>query len=40
MKFTTISISKPTRDALAAVGTKDQSFDDIIQLLLNKGAVR
>jgi len=33
--MTTISISKETRDRLAAtVGTKDSTFDDIIQNLI------
>jgi len=36
MKLTTISITKSTRDAVAAIGSKDQSFEKIIQLLLEK----
>jgi len=36
MKYTTISISKTTRDALAATAKKDQSFENIIQQLLSK----
>ena len=36
MKFTTIAISKATRDALSAIGSKDQSFEEILQELLSK----
>ena len=36
MKFTTISITKSTRDAVAAIGSKDQSFEEIVQALLEK----
>ncbi len=31
---TTIGISKETRNSLASLGTKDSTFDDIIQDLL------
>ena len=33
---TTIAITKSTRDAVAAIGSKDQSFDEIILELLEK----
>ena len=33
-KHTTIAIKKETRDNLAKIGSKDQSFDDILQTLL------
>ena len=36
MKYTTISISKLTRDALAAICTKDQTFDEVVRLLIEK----
>jgi len=36
VKYTTIAITKPTRDAVASVGSKDQSFEEIIQALLEK----
>ena len=35
-KYTTIGITKFTRDALAAAGKKDQSFEDIIRMMLSK----
>ncbi len=35
-KSTTIAITKSTRNAVAAIGSKDQSFEEIIQLLLEK----
>jgi len=34
MEWTTISIKRKTRNALAKLGTKDTSFDDILQILL------
>jgi len=36
MKFTTIAISKTTRNAIASIGSKDQSFEEILQKLLSK----
>ncbi len=33
---TSIAISKKIRNQLAAIGTKDSTFDDIIQSLLEK----
>jgi len=36
MQYTTIAITKSTRDAVAAIGSKDQSFEEIIQELLSK----
>ena len=33
---TTISISKVIRDQLVLLGNKDSTFDDIIQMLLEK----
>jgi len=36
MKLTTIAITKITRDAIANIGSKDQTFDKIIQVLLEK----
>lgn len=35
-KYTTIGISKSMRDSLASAGKKDQSFEDILQMLLSK----
>jgi hypothetical protein len=35
-KKTTIVLKKETRDSLAAIGGKDQSFDEIIRELLRK----
>lgn len=35
-RITTISVTKPTRERLAALGTKDSTFDEIIQKLLEK----
>jgi len=35
-KYTTIGISKSLRDSLASIGKKDQSFEDILQMLLSK----
>lgn len=35
-KNTTISICKNTRNHLASLGTKDSTFDEIIQKLLKK----
>lgn len=34
METTTISISKQTREMLASLGTKDSTFDSIIQKLI------
>lgn len=36
MESTTIAISKIVRNQLASIGTKDSTFDDIIQELLKK----
>jgi len=36
MKSTTIAISKATRDEIASIGSKDQSFDEILQQILSK----
>lgn len=36
MTKTSIAISKKTRDELAALGTKDQNFEEIIKELLKK----
>ncbi|MEX0763905.1 MAG: hypothetical protein WD966_04585 [Nitrosopumilaceae archaeon] len=36
IKKTSIAISKETRDELAALGTKDQNFEEIIKELLKK----
>lgn len=33
-KRTTIQLSKKTRDALASLGSKDESFEDIIKKLI------
>jgi len=33
---TTIAITKSTRDAVATIGSKDQTFDEIILELLEK----
>ena len=32
--ITSIQIKRPTKDALAALGTKGQTYDDIIRMLL------
>ncbi len=32
---TSIAVNKSIRDQLASLGTKDSTFDEIIQLLLN-----
>ncbi|MFZ1076763.1 MAG: hypothetical protein WAN47_04960 [Nitrosotalea sp.] len=34
--FTTIALSHKTRDKLAALGKKDQTFDEILNFLLEK----
>jgi len=34
--MTTISINRETRKDLAALASKDQTFDDILKLLLHK----
>jgi len=34
METTTISIRKQTREMLASLGTKDSTFDEIIQKLI------
>ena len=36
MNRTTVSISKETRDLLASLGTKDTTFEVIIQNLIKK----
>jgi len=36
IKKTSIAITKETRDRLAALGKKDQNFEEIIQELLKK----
>ena len=33
---TTIAISQSTRNEVASIGSKDQSFDDILKILLKK----
>ena len=33
---TTITIQKETRDSLASLGTKDSTFDEIIQNLIDR----
>ena len=33
---TTLRVSKKTRDRLAKIGSKDETFDSIIKRLLNK----
>ena len=35
-KFTTIALMPDTRDSLASIGKKDQSFDEIIKELIKK----
>lgn len=39
MEKTTIVVEKKTRDRLAKLGSKDESFNDIIKKLLNKEGV-
>jgi len=34
MKWTTISVKPETKDQLAELGTKNTSFEDILQILL------
>jgi hypothetical protein len=34
--YTTIALSKSTRNALASICTKDQTFDEVIKLLIKK----
>lgn len=36
MAMTSIAIQKETRNQLASLGTKDSTFDEIIQSLLEK----
>ena len=36
MVITSIAIKKETRNQLASLGTKDSTFDDIIQNLIKK----
>jgi len=36
MMKTTITIQKETRDSLASLGTKDSTFDEIIQNLIQR----
>jgi len=36
MQYTTIALTKSTRDAVAAIGSKDQSFEEILQELIKK----
>ncbi len=36
MKSTTIAISNDTRDALSYIGSKGQTYDEILKLLLQK----
>jgi len=36
MKSTTIAISKNTRDSIASLGSKGQTYDEILNLLLDK----
>jgi len=36
MTMTSIAIKKKTRNQLASIGTKDSTFDDILQKLLQE----
>ena len=36
VKITTIKLKPETRDALASVGSKGQTYDDVIRMLLHK----
>ncbi len=40
LKRTTIVLQKETRDKLASLATKDQTFDDVVRLLIEKQGVR